>query len=472
MLVPLYAQWNTQSPVPTYLDVRGVGAPTTQHVFIATDDNSFDNSGALFESNDGGSTWIQRNVPFSLGSPLYGLFFLDSQNGWVYGNENYRTTDGGSTWIPMQFLGSTYFMKFYTTTFGLTTGNFGVYISLDGGSSWIESPNGMNAFDFSDNLNGLGASDNGIYKTTDGGNTFTLVNTGNTKAVAFLSSTIAVGIADDTLIRSTDGGETWNAVVPANGKSELLPVSSDIVLAWGRTGNFPNYDDRIFRSSDGGQSWIDLGEVMQNGVFAFSENNFQIVAASDLNGNMFHSADAGLNWTQSFISQGQQPGFLSSASPYFADAQTGYFGYGPGFIIKTTDGGASWFQISSGNGESLNDVDRFDNGNLIAVGDNGTILTNSGGTSPWIIKPTISQYKIKAVQVVGPSEVVALDEIGQVYLSADGGTSWTAASTIPPDLSPAEDIHFSTLQDGWVIGQGGSALVPHNRWRQHLDSSY
>ncbi len=29
---------------------------------------------------------------------------------------------------------------------------------------------------------------------------------------------------------------------------------------------------------------------------------------------------------------------------------------------------------------------------------------------------------------------------------------------IPPDLSPAEDIHFNTLLDGWVIGQGGSAL--------------
>jgi photosystem II stability/assembly factor-like uncharacterized protein len=193
-----------------------------------------------------------------------------------------------------------------------------------------------------------------------------------------------MAIVDDTFIRSTDSGLTWNPVGPANGKSELLSVSSDVVLAWGRTGNFPNYDDRIFRSSDGGQSWIDLGEVMQNGVFAFSENNFQVVAASDLNGNMFHSADAGLNWTQSFISQGQQPGYLSSASPYFADAQTGFFGYGPGFIIKTTDGGASWFQISSGTAESLNDVDRFSNGNLIAVGDNGTLLT-SNGTSQWII---------------------------------------------------------------------------------------
>ena len=128
------AQWNRQSPVPTYLDVRGVGAPTAQRVFIATDDNSFDNGGSLFESNDGGATWIQIKYSFqSYAIRFNGLFFLDSQNGWAYGNDNYRTTDGGTTWTQLPFLGSTYFMKFYTTTFGLATGNFDKYVSHDGG---------------------------------------------------------------------------------------------------------------------------------------------------------------------------------------------------------------------------------------------------------------------------------------------------------------------------------------------------
>ncbi len=88
---------------------------------------------------------------------------------------------------------------------------------------------------------------------------------------------------------------------------------------------------------------------MPDGVYAFSNSNPQNLVASDFNGNMFYSSDAGLNWLQTFVSPGQSPGYLSSAVPYFADSQTGYFGYGPGFIIKTTDGGASWFQISSGN---------------------------------------------------------------------------------------------------------------------------
>ncbi len=53
----------TKSRSHTHLDVRGVGAPTAQRVFIATEDNSFDNGGCIFESNDGGSTWVQLNIP-------------------------------------------------------------------------------------------------------------------------------------------------------------------------------------------------------------------------------------------------------------------------------------------------------------------------------------------------------------------------------------------------------------------------
>ncbi len=130
-----------------------------------------------------------------------------------------------------------------------------------------------------------------------------------------------------------------------------------------------------------------------------------------------------------------------------------------GFIAKNGD---SWFPNSSGTVELLNDVDYFPNGDLIAVGNNGTVLTNSGGTSVWNSQPAISLYSIKAVQIVNPTEIVLLDEIGQVYMSTDAGVSWTATNSIPPGLSPAEDVHFNTLQEGWVIGQGGTSLYHTN----------
>jgi photosystem II stability/assembly factor-like uncharacterized protein len=344
---PASAQWTTESPVPTHLDVRGIAAPSAQRIFVATTDNSFDDGGALWESADGGATWVQRSIPESLGDPLNGIFFLDGQSGWTFGNANYRTTDGGTTWIAMPFLDSTYFMGFYTPSFGLATGNFGRYVSRDGGVSWTPSPNDQFAFDFADAQLGVGVAATGIYRTTDGGVTFALVRAGDADGVAFLSSTVAVAIVDGAFARSTDGGATWTNGASAVGRTRLFAISTNVVLAWGRTGSFPKYDDRILRSGDGGQTWTDLGEPTPEGTLGFAAPAQPAVVAADRGGNMHRSIDAGLTWAETFSSPGPFPSFFLSSRPVFADAETGCFGYGPGFLIETTDGGAGWSQISS-----------------------------------------------------------------------------------------------------------------------------
>ena len=450
---PAAAQWVTQSPVPTYLDVQGVAGPTTSRVFVTTADDSFDDGGALWESTDGGATWVQRDVPFSLFDGLHGIHFIDTLNGWVWGNENYRTTDGGTTWQELPFLGSTYYMRFDIPGFGLATGNFGRQVSRDGGLSWVESPNDIFRVDFREDQVGLGVSETGIYRTADGGDTFAEVMAGGGQAVTFLSNAVAVAIVDSTFARSTDGGLTWTIGADAQGKRTLFAVSADVVLATGRAGQWPDYDDRILRSADGGQTWSDLGEVMPQGVHSLAIPSGQVVVGADLAGNMYRSADAGQTWSQSFASPGPIPSFFQITEPDFPDAQTGYFGYGAGFVIKTTDGGQSWFQISSGTGYDLRDMGRFPSGEMIAVGEGGTVL-RSDGASPWRMDAEFTDETLVAVHVIGPQEAAVVAESGQVYQSVDGGSSWTPLPTVPGELDEATDLYFTTLLDGWLVGAG------------------
>jgi photosystem II stability/assembly factor-like uncharacterized protein len=212
------------------------------------------------------------------------------QHGWVWGNQNYRTTDGGATWEALPLLGSAYAMEFFSVNFGVTTGNFGSYVSRDGGLTWEPSPEGMTAFAFAGDLTGLGVAGTGVYRTTDGGETFALVQAGAADAVEFLSPTVAVAIVDGTLLRSADGGLTWTGGTAAEGRNALLAVAADVALAWGRSGTHPDYDDRIFRSADGGLTWTDLGEVIDPGPFAvgfaFAVPAASIVVASDGAGNL------------------------------------------------------------------------------------------------------------------------------------------------------------------------------------------
>ncbi len=57
-------------------------------------------------------------------------------------------------------------------------------------------------------LNGL----KGIYRTVDGGRTWTLVYQGLVNDVAFLTSSVAVAAQADRMLRSTDQGQTWTDV--------------------------------------------------------------------------------------------------------------------------------------------------------------------------------------------------------------------------------------------------------------------
>ena len=362
LAAPVAAQWSTQSPVPTFLDVgvsvrrpRGGSSspPTTTRSTTAARCSSRPTA-----ARPGSSA----TCPSSLGSGLNGLFFLDDQLGWAWGNVNYRTTDGGTTWTELPFLGSAYSMEFYTASFGLATGNFGASVSRDGGLTWEPSP----GRDVRLRLRGRPDRARRVgHRHLPDHRRRRHVRPGARRAtrcaVAFLSATVAVGIVDGAFVRSTDGGSTWTAGASAAGRSRLAAVSADVVLAWGRSGTFPGLrrPRPPFRRRRPDLDRPRRGDAPGRAGLHRRLRRATVVAADLARATSTAPPTPARPGPRCSRPPAPLPVSWEARGPTFADAQTGYFGYGAGFVIRTTDGGATWAQISSGTGTSLNDLDRF-----------------------------------------------------------------------------------------------------------------
>jgi photosystem II stability/assembly factor-like uncharacterized protein len=148
---------------------------------------------------------------------------------------------------------------------GVSSG--GVFRSTDGGRTW--SPTAVNvsanvvAFDPT-NPNTVYAGASGIFKSTDGGTTWSAINQGLTNAGGVLSivvdpqnpSTVYAG-TNGGCFKSTDGGQTWLPTGLSINFSEsaqglvLSPANAAVLYA------APNFSatNWVYESTDGGAHW-------------------------------------------------------------------------------------------------------------------------------------------------------------------------------------------------------------------------
>ena len=182
-------------------------------------------------------------------------------------------------------------------------------------------------------LGRLGGNRVGLYKTTDEGNSWSLVNGGgvlfgkNINGVAPLGNTIVISVdaADVNIVtnigiwRSTDGGNTFAAVSVGNGAATGLPagVAYDLVAV-------PNNPNRLFtsivfanlsggvngvyRSDDTGATWTKVSSpamdallisgVTGNVEFAAGKNNnvYAAIVNTGRLAGLFRSPDGGTTW--------------------------------------------------------------------------------------------------------------------------------------------------------------------------------
>ncbi len=313
-----------------------------------------------------------------------------------------------------------------------------------------------------------------IWRTTDGGNDWTLAETptdANLFAVSFLDENYGLAVGGRVLptshagqgvvLRTIDGGKTWGEIETA-----AFPILRDVKIvdeenAWIAGDSSDLYPSGLFFSADTGIEWIRVegnkrggwraalfDPVEQLGVGVTTEGAIQSVegARAEQNpitlgtrrardvaydgstqrawivgdqGLTLVSADFGENW-------GPAPGGFPNDSQNYFDlsgvvARDGFVGVvgSPGSLFfYSEDGGNVWNAAPTGVTTPLRKVAFVDRANGWAVGDLGVVVATNDGGRTWRLQRS-GGSRAALLGVFGRAEDVPVEAL--VQLAGDGG---------------------------------------------------
>ncbi len=272
----------------------------------------------------------------------------------------------------------------------------------------------------------------GVYRSTDAGSSWTHVGFGDIKQIGEIRihpddpDTVWVAAQgnaylpgdDNGVYKSTDGGQSWRRVLePVNDSSGAVDLAIDMsnprVLyaamwdnrrtAWELRSGGPG--SGIWRSTDGGESWEAVGEGLPEGMgkigVAASPVKpglvWAIVEAEDDTGGLYRSDDGGDHWTQVNSER-----VLRARSWYYMhifadpnDADTVYVLNAP--FLKSVDGGKTFAPVQVPHGDNHYLWINPNNSNwMVNANDGGANVSFDGGAS-WSRQdnqPTAQFYRV------------------------------------------------------------------------------
>lgn len=431
--------------IPGWYPQSNPGAPTLSDIFALDANTAFAvGGGTIIKTTDGGQTWTK--VSTSPGVALQSVYFLDANHGWAAGNYTVVTTsDGGNTWTSTSvsdFTTSIEAISFPTASIGVAVGKIGSQGFLrttDGGQNWTQLDVQNSGSNRPQDLFFLNAQ----LGWAVGMNADQITTTCDLFGGCYTSYTNP----KSRIWRTTDGGATWTTVNPT-GSGWLLGVSFfDSMNGWvvGRGG-------RVLKTIDGGVTWSSRTSGTTSDLQAVDFVDVSTGWAVAANGVILHTTDGGETWTA------QQSGTTSSLNGVDLANATSGWAVG-GMNLLRTDNGGVCTTVSSPTSASV-----------AAAGGEGTLTVTSAAGCAWTVFSNTPWISITSGNNGSGTGSVTYVVAANTAASRQGSIEIAGRTFIVVQIGAADELTFRVLAgappgatSGTADGMGSAARFNYPR---------
>jgi len=308
-----------------------------------------------------------------------------------------------------------------------------------------------------------------VLKTTDGGAHW-IIQFNNAATRIFFDVTCRDNLKvwtcgyDGEITYSSDGGQTWVCQVQGMGKYATRIEFIDDTLGWAVCG-----DGLVGRTTDGGTNWegnfTPYVAELYGVSFADASYGWAVAGWPDTvwvgHGYVLRSTDGGIHWEATLFHSGYEDYF----DVHFFNRNEGIVVGGDEstmepIILKTTNGGTTWFQIfiADTSARYLRAVDFVDSLGW-AVGRSGTIIHTTNRGIDWAFQTNPATTTLFDVDFSDSLHGIACG-YGIILYTTDGGNTWNIGEV--PGIKEVSK---------WEVRNGRLIIYP-NPFRNKLNIRY
>ena len=261
--------------------------------------------------------------------------------------------------------------------------------------------------------------------------------------VRFWDENLGWAGGEQGVLRTTNGGESWTMVGTSDDVEAVFFASECVGWACGN-------DGMIVHSTNGGQSWTPqvsgFGDKLRDIWFVNNQTGWAV----GRDGVLLHTTDGGQNWDPQ-----TSPAVDDLRGIHMLDALHGWIVGSDGLVLYTSNGGTTWtpqLSVPGGEEDEFEAVFALDGNRAWTAGGQGRIYSTSNGQD-WSPQTSGTNVALMDIFSTSTSEGWVCGAAGFLANTINGGVTWTVQD--PPAVASFNSIYFVNSNLGFTVAGDG-----------------